>query len=78
MKRELPLITIEDCYSYADVIKKLGLSKNGTNTTLAKNYIITKEKSFSNSLRCRFESYHGDQLTERNFYVKASLELLIS
>ena len=43
MKRELPLITIEDCYSYTDVIKKLGLSKNGTNTTLAKNYIITNK-----------------------------------
>lgn len=40
MKKELPIITIEDCYSYADVVIKLGLSRKGTNTVVAKNYII--------------------------------------
>ena len=42
MKKELPIITIEDCYSYADVVIKLGLSRKGTNTVVAKNYIINK------------------------------------
>lgn len=36
---KMPLITIIDCYSFADVRKKLGLPENGKSTTKAKEYI---------------------------------------
>lgn len=47
MKKELPIITIEDCYSYTDVVIKLGLARKGTNTAIAKNYIIKNNLDIS-------------------------------
>lgn len=36
---KMPLITIEDCYSFSDVAEKLGLPKNGKSLKKAKEYI---------------------------------------
>lgn len=41
MKKELPIITIEDCFSFTDVVLKLGLARKGSNTDKVRDYIIT-------------------------------------
>lgn len=40
MKTELPIINIEDCFNYSDVVLKLGLSRKGKNITTIKEYIL--------------------------------------
>lgn len=51
MTKELPIITIDDCFSYSAVARKLGLSRKGKSIEVAKEYVIKQKLDVSHFTR---------------------------